>query len=59
MVDEFEGELAGLLLVEAEFPSDERMSAFEPPPFAGREITGDSRYTGAALAYHGLPAVER
>jgi len=59
MVDEFEGELAALLLVEAEFPSDERMSAFEPPPFAGREITGDSRYTGAALAYHGLPAVER
>jgi CYTH domain-containing protein len=55
MVDEFEGELAGLLLVEAEFKSDERMAAFEPPPFAGREITDDARFTGAVLARDGLP----
>ena len=56
MVDEFEDELAGLLLVEAEFKSDERMAAFVPPPFAGREITDDTRFTGAALARDGLPA---
>lgn len=54
MVDEFEGELAGLLLVEAEFRSDDRMAAFVAPPFAGREITGDVRFTGAALARDGL-----
>ena len=56
MVDEFEGELAGLLLVEAEFKSEERMADFAPPAFAGTEITADTRFTGAALAEHGLPA---
>jgi CYTH domain-containing protein len=56
MVDEFEDELAGLLLVEAEFKSDAAMAAFVPPPFAGREITGDVRYTGAMLAREGRPA---
>ena len=56
MVDEFEGTLAGLLLVEAEFKSADRMAAFVPPPFAGREITGDARFTGAALARDGLPS---
>ena len=55
MVDEFEGELAGLMLVEAEFNSEERMFAFVPPAFAGREITSDPRFTGAVLAEHGLP----
>jgi CYTH domain-containing protein len=58
MVDEFEGELAGLLLVEAEFESDDRMATFVPPPFAAREITGDARFTGAALARDGRPSTD-
>ena len=56
MVDEFEGALAGLILVEAEFETAQRMASFAPPAFAGREITDDPRFTGAALAEWGLPA---
>lgn len=58
MVDEFQDELAGLLLVEAEFKSAQRMADFVPPAFAGREITGDVHYTGAMLAREGRPAVQ-
>jgi len=54
-VDEFQGDLAGLQLVEAEFGSAEALAGFEPPAFALREVTGDVGYTGAHLAAHGLP----
>ena len=56
MVDEFLGEHEGLVLAEAEFKSAGRMSAFAMPAFAVREITGDPRFTGAALAELGLPS---
>jgi len=54
-VDEFQGDLDGLRLVEAEFDSAEALAAFRPPEFALREVTDDARYTGAHLAAHGLP----
>ena len=54
-VDQFEDELSGLIMVEAEFSSDELMTAFRAPDFALREVTDDARYTGAHLAQHGLP----
>jgi hypothetical protein len=54
-VDRFEGPLAGLALIEAEFADDEAMSAFAPPAFALAEVTSNPRYGGAALAEHGLP----
>jgi CYTH domain-containing protein len=54
-VDEFQGDLAGLRLVEAEFETAEALAAFTPPAFALREVTDDARYTGAQLAAHGLP----
>ena len=54
-LDEFRGELAGLLLVEAEFESDEALQRFSAPPFATREVTNDPAFTGGALAKHGLP----
>jgi CYTH domain-containing protein len=54
-VDVFEGPLAGLVLAEAEFASDEAMAAFPHPDFAEREVTADDRYTGARLALGGLP----
>ena len=55
-VDEFQGELAGLILAEAEFESDAAMRAFAPPDFVAREVTDDVRYTGGALARSGLPS---
>ena len=54
-VDQFQGELAGLILAEAEFQNDEALAAFAIPPFAIREVTAEPEYTGAWLARHGLP----
>ena len=54
-VGEFEGELAGLILAEAEFETPEAMARFAMPDFALREVTDDPRYDGGALAKHGLP----
>jgi CYTH domain-containing protein len=36
-IDEFQGSLAGLVLLEAEFESAAQRVAFAPPPFAARE----------------------
>lgn len=54
-VDEFEGKLAGLRLLEVEFETAADLVAFAAPDFAGAEMTSDARYTGAALATNGLP----
>lgn len=52
-LDIFEGFLAGLRYVEVEFPSIEAAETFVPPAWFGRELTGDGRYTNAALAQSG------
>jgi CYTH domain-containing protein len=54
-VDEFLGELAGLVLAEAEFRTPELLAAFPAPDFAIREVTDDPRYTGIQLATLGMP----
>jgi CYTH domain-containing protein len=54
-VDEFQGELSGLILAEAEFPTADELAAFPLPSFATREVTSEVQYTGAALATHGAP----
>ena len=54
-VDEFQGKLAGLILAEAEFQSDEALTAFSTPAFAVREVTDDPEYTGGRLAQYGRP----
>lgn len=46
--DEFEGRLAGLVLVEVELESDQEID--ELPPWAGHEITGLSSWSNRALA---------
>ncbi|MES2612039.1 MAG: hypothetical protein V4679_17440 [Pseudomonadota bacterium] len=56
VVDEFLGELADLVLAEAEFPSAELLAAFAGPDFAIREVTDDPRFTGGCLAHSGIPA---
>jgi len=47
-VDVFEGRHAGLVMVEVELAGDDGDVA--PPAFAGREVTGDERYSGGWLA---------
>ena len=57
-LDVYDGPLEGLLTVEVEFPSLEASAAFVPPPWIGRELTGDPRYANQSLALHGPPAVD-
>ncbi len=47
-VDVFEGPLAGLVIAEVELPAPDH--PLRRPPWAAREITGDTRYANAALA---------
>jgi adenylate cyclase len=54
-VDEYGGELDGLLVAEVEFPDDATAESFEPPAWFGREVTGESEYKNQSLASHGRP----
>ncbi len=56
-LDLFGGSLAGLLLVEVEFDTEEAAHAFEPPCWFGEDVTADGRYTNSALSKHGVPTV--
>jgi CYTH domain-containing protein len=55
-LDVYGGGLEGLRVVEVEFPSREAADAFAPPPWFGRELTGDRRFANQALAVDGAPA---
>jgi CYTH domain-containing protein/CHAD domain-containing protein len=55
-VDVYEATLDGLRTAEVEFDSPEASRAFAPPPWFGKELTGDRRYANQALATVGLPA---
>ena len=54
-LDVYEGALSGLQTVEVEFPDPEVAKAFVPPPWFGREITGEAGWSNAELATHGSP----
>jgi adenylate cyclase len=57
-VDEYGGDLDGLLVAEVEFPDDATAERFEPPAWFGREVTGDPAYKNQSLARHGRPGGE-
>ena len=60
VVDQFAGRNGQLLLAEVELPSAQ--TALEIPAWCGREITGDGRWSNAALAQRPLqdwPMAER
>jgi CYTH domain-containing protein len=54
-LDIYAGALAGLVVVEVEFPSDEAAGAFAPPDWFGREVTEDPRFKNQRLAVDGAP----
>jgi CYTH domain-containing protein len=54
-LDLFDGGLAGLRLVEVEFPSVEASRVFTPPDWFGAEVTEDKRYKNKWLAVNGIP----
>ncbi len=45
-IDVFEGQLAGLVLAEIEFTSDEAMAEFQPPSFCTVEVSDDPFFSG-------------
>jgi hypothetical protein len=55
LIDEFQDELAGLVMAEAEFKTPDLLAAFPMPDFAFREVTDDPRFTGGYLSTNGLP----
>ncbi|MGA2322024.1 MAG: CHAD domain-containing protein [Solirubrobacteraceae bacterium] len=58
-LDSYVEELDGLATAEVEFDSEARADAFEPPPWFGREVTDDPRYSNARLACDGAPPPPR
>jgi len=54
-VDVFDGDLAGLVLVEVEFASLAESIGFQPPKWLGDEVTEDGRYKNKRLAVDGAP----
>lgn len=54
-LDLFDGTLAGRRIVEVEFPDDATADGFVAPPWFGREVTEDNRYTNSSLARRGWP----
>jgi CYTH domain-containing protein len=57
-VDEYGDALAGLVVVEVEFDDEQAASAFTPPSWFGREVTGEAPYANRSLACDGLPPAD-
>ena len=54
-LDVYDGAHDGLVTVEIEFGSVDASERFSPPPWVGRELTGDARYANQTLAVDGRP----
>jgi CYTH domain-containing protein len=54
-VDEYRGDLSGMVVAEVEFPDDGAAGAFEPPGWFGREVTDNPAYKNRRLATDGRP----
>lgn len=54
-LDVYAGALAGLVVAEVEFSSEEQAEAFAVPDWLGREVTDDPRYKNQRLALEGAP----
>jgi CYTH domain-containing protein/CHAD domain-containing protein len=55
-IDVYDGALDGLRTAEVEFDSTAAADRFSPPPWLGKELTGDARFANQTLATEGLPA---
>lgn len=54
-LDIFEGQLAGLVMAEVEFPDKASKDKFDPPSWFGTEITDVKEFKNANLSRDGLP----
>lgn len=55
-LDEYYGDLNGLLTVEVEFKSEKESNEFSAPLWFGKEVTEDKRYKNQNLALDGVPS---
>ncbi|WP_328685893.1 CYTH domain-containing protein [Streptomyces sp. NBC_01261] len=58
-VDEFAAQLAGLVMVEVEFSTEDEARRFRPPAWFGTEVTEDVRYSNSVLVTAGRPVTDR
>ncbi|CAN5536194.1 CYTH domain-containing protein [soil metagenome] len=58
-VDEYSGQLDGLVVAEVEFPDEDAALDFTAPAWFERELTGDEAYSNRGLASDGLPPAGR
>lgn len=49
-IDVYRGRHSGLVVAEVEFPDRATCRKFKPPPWFGREVTGEKRYSNVRLA---------
>ena len=54
-LDDYRGDLDGLLVAEVEFPGEDEAHAFTPPPWFGADVTDDRRFKNQRLAVDGRP----
>ena len=54
-LDEYAGSLAGLWVVEVEFPGEEAAGSFRPPAWFEDEVTERDEYRNRSLAVRGRP----
>jgi CYTH domain-containing protein len=57
-VDEYVGELAGLVVAEVEFDDEQASREFMPPAWFGREVTGEPGYANRSLSVDGRPPAD-
>ncbi len=54
-VDIYEGELAGLMTTEVEFPSLEDAEKFTAPDWFGKDVSEEKAYKNTSLSLYGMP----
>lgn len=54
-LDVYEDDLAGLVVAEVEFGSEQEAHQFEPPGWLGADVTGENAYMNRTLASDGAP----
>jgi CYTH domain-containing protein len=54
-LDVYEGSLSSLMTLEVEFADEDAARAWTPPPWAGRDVTGEKAYANQSLALRGRP----
>ena len=54
-LDVYTGDLAGLVVAEVEFASEEAADGYAPPGWLGPDVTEDVRYKNQRLARDGAP----